>query len=342
MCVREIQALPSGNEDYEITDWIIIAVDGKVTLGLSQPEVGQGSYTALPQILAEELDADWQHVEVRFVTGKQAYKIAFRQEVPVAERRRLDVDNGALRAASRFGRRRSRGAHAGCSAEVGPPRFGVPDRDRRRHQPTRRDVVLRRSSRRLPPSFRSIAAPPLKDERRFHVIGKPVPRLDTPAKCNGSAVYGIDVVVPAMLNGAIRTAPSFTGQVVAIKNEADILKMAGVHAVVKIPALSIANEDDGSQHPPLAHAPRYNAVCVVADRFWQAKRAIDSLDVVFDGGPHGDLSTAKIETMLDTALTPTKGVTVIEQGTAARDPAGSRGLGHRTAFRAAAHRARAP
>ncbi len=118
-----------------------------------------------------------------------------------------------------------------------------------------------------------------------------------------------------MLNGAIKTAPSFTGQVVAIKNEADILKMAGVHAVVKIPALSIANEDDGSQHPPLAHAPRYNAVCVVADRFWQAKRAIDSLDVVFDGGPHGDLSTAKIETMLDTALTATKGVTVIEQGT---------------------------
>jgi isoquinoline 1-oxidoreductase subunit beta len=71
-----------GQADYEITDWIIIASSGQVTLGLSQPEVGQGSYTALPQILADELDADWGRVEVRFVTGRPAYKIAFRQEAP--------------------------------------------------------------------------------------------------------------------------------------------------------------------------------------------------------------------------------------------------------------------
>src|SRR4029079_11530180 len=69
--------------DYRITDWIIIAPNGEVTLGLSQPEVGQGSYTALPQILADELDADWARVKVRFVTGRPAYKIAFRQEAPV-------------------------------------------------------------------------------------------------------------------------------------------------------------------------------------------------------------------------------------------------------------------
>src|SRR5690242_20660887 len=68
---------------YAITDRLMIAASGEVTLGLSQPEVGQGSYTALPQILAEELDADWQHVKVRFVTGKAAYKIAFREEAPV-------------------------------------------------------------------------------------------------------------------------------------------------------------------------------------------------------------------------------------------------------------------
>jgi isoquinoline 1-oxidoreductase subunit beta len=69
--------------DVEITDWIIIAANGEITLGLSQPEVGQGSYTVLPQILADELDADWTRVRVRFVTGRAAYKIAFRQEPPV-------------------------------------------------------------------------------------------------------------------------------------------------------------------------------------------------------------------------------------------------------------------
>src|SRR5713226_5727269 len=72
----------AGVADYEITDWIIIAPSGQVTLGLSQPEVGQGSYTVLPQILAEELDADWERVKIRFVTGKAPYKIAFKQEAP--------------------------------------------------------------------------------------------------------------------------------------------------------------------------------------------------------------------------------------------------------------------
>jgi isoquinoline 1-oxidoreductase beta subunit len=141
-----------------------------------------------------------------------------------------------------------------------------------------------------------------------------VARLDTPAKCDGSAAYGIDVVVPGMLNAAIRTARSFTGQVVAIKNEADILKQPGVHAVVKLPALAIANEDAGDQHPNVAGSQRHNAVCVVADHFWQARRAIDALDVEFDGGPDGDLSSAKIDAMLDAALTTERGVTVLVHG----------------------------
>jgi hypothetical protein len=97
------------------------------------------------------------------------------------------------------------------------------------------------------------AAPVLKDRSRFSLIGKPLARLDTPAKCNGSAVFGIDVVVPGMLNAAIRTARSYSGQVTAIRNEADILKMSGVHAVVKVAALAIANEDAGSQHPRVPH-----------------------------------------------------------------------------------------
>src|ERR1700757_42692 len=79
--VRGSRAAEQG-DGYEITDWIVIAPSEDVTLALSQPEVGQSSYTALPQILANELDADWARVKVRFVTGKAAYKIAFRQEPP--------------------------------------------------------------------------------------------------------------------------------------------------------------------------------------------------------------------------------------------------------------------
>ncbi len=293
----------------EITDWIVIAASGQITLGLSQPEVGQGSYTALPQILADELDADWAHVEVRFVTGKPAYKIAFRQEPP-AQKEGASMSTTAL-----YSRLRMAGAAArDVLIRAAARKWRIDAAECR----TEKGFVINRRGVKL--SYGELAgdaaklplskAPPLKSRDQFRLIGKPIARLDTPAKSNGSAVYGIDVVVPGMLNAAIKIAPSFTGRVIGIKNEADILKMPGVHAVVKLPA-SIA-EDADARGP---HAsPRENAVCVVADYFWQAKRAIDALDVAFDGGEHGDLSTAKIDAMLDAALDSDHGVVALEKG----------------------------
>ena len=107
IAARPACAQRNGDADYEITDWILIAAGGQVTLGLSQPEVGQGSYTALPQILAEELDADWQRVKVR-VRDRQG---RLQDRVPAggagAERRRLDVDHGAVLALAHRRRRRA-------------------------------------------------------------------------------------------------------------------------------------------------------------------------------------------------------------------------------------------
>src|SRR5215831_15489633 len=119
-----------GEANYEITDWIIIAASGEVTLGLSQPEVGQGSYTALPQILADELDADWRRVKVEFVTGRAAYRIAFRQEAPVQKEgasmsttvlyRRLRVAGAAAREVlRRAAARRWKVGVAQCRTENG-------------------------------------------------------------------------------------------------------------------------------------------------------------------------------------------------------------------------------
>src|SRR6516165_8579939 len=277
-------------ESYEITDWITIAPSGEVTLAVSQPEVGQGSYTALPQILADELDADWQRVKIRFVTGKAAYKIAFRQEPPAQKEgasmsttalsERLRTAGAAAREVlTRAAAQRWTIDVAQCRTENG---FVINARGERLSY-----GELAAAAAKLPLS----AAPPLKDSSQFHLIGKPVARLDTPAKCNGSAVFGIDVVVPGMLNAAIKSARSFSGQVTAI-----------------------ANEDAGSQHPRLPDLPRHNAVCVVADQFWQAKRALDALDVVFDGGAAGDLSTAKIDAMLEAGLNAEQGVAALIRG----------------------------
>jgi isoquinoline 1-oxidoreductase subunit beta len=231
-------------DSYEITDWIVIAPRGEVTLGLSQPEVGQGSYTALPQILADELDADWERVKVRFVTGKVAYKIAFRQEPP-AQKEGASMSTTAL-----YERLRAAGAAARDVLTRAAAQAWNVDAAQCR---TENGFVINARGEKL--SYGQLAAaaaklplnptPPLKERSRFQLIGKPVPRLDTPAKCNGSATFGIDVVVPGMLNAAIKTARSFSGQVTAIKNEADILKMPGVRAVVQLAALAIANEDAG-------------------------------------------------------------------------------------------------
>src|SRR5262244_3784587 len=117
-------------DSYEITDWIGIAPSGEITLALSQPEVGQGSYTALPQILADELDADWRRVKVEFVTGRAAYRIAFRQEAPVQKEgasmsttvlyRRLRVAGAAARGVlRRAAARRWKVGVAQCRTENG-------------------------------------------------------------------------------------------------------------------------------------------------------------------------------------------------------------------------------
>ena len=297
--------------DYELTDWIIIASNGQVTLGLSQPEVGQGSYTALPQILADELDADWKRVEIRFVTGRRAYKIAFRQEAPAQKEGasmsttalydRLRIAGAAARdVLTRAAARRWQIDVSACRTENS---FVISPRDERLSYG---DLAGDAAKLELSP------APRLKESKRFHLIGKPVARLDTPAKCNGSAIYGIDVVIPGMLNAAIKMAPSFTGRVVRIKNEAEVLRMPGVRAVVRIPADTGQETGITQAHDPNASAD--HAVCVVADYFWQAKRAIDALEVEFSVGPHGDLSTTKIDAMLEEALRGEHGVVALTRG----------------------------
>jgi isoquinoline 1-oxidoreductase beta subunit len=155
---------------------------------------------------------------------------------------------------------------------------------------------------------------PRKEPARFNLIGKPLARLDTPAKCDGRAVFGIDVAVPGMLNAAIRMAPAFGGRVVAIRNEAEVLKMPGVHAVVPIPAVAVANEDPGSRHPGITAPPRVEAVCVVADHFWQASRAIAALDVAFDRGDFGDLTSAKIDAAIAAGFDAERGVPALLRG----------------------------
>ena len=302
-----------GSDAFSITDWIMIAGNGEITLGLSQPEVGQGSYTVLTSILAEELDADWPHISVALVTGKDAYKIAFNHEAPVQK------EGASMSTTVLYTRLRQAGASArDALVRAAAQRWSV---GREACRTEKSQVINARSERLAYGELAAAAAgltldpdPPLKDPARFTLIGKPTARLDTPAKCDGRAIFGIDVAVPGMLNGAIRMAPAFTGSVVAIRNEADVARMPGVRAIVRIPAIAFANEDAGSQHPKVQHLPRTEAVCVVADHFWQARRALEVLDVEFDRGEFGDLSSAKINAAIAAGFAAERGVPALLRG----------------------------
>jgi isoquinoline 1-oxidoreductase beta subunit len=147
------------------------------------------------------------------------------------------------------------------------------------HTPTGRTVrfgqVAEAASRLTPP-----AGPALKDPKDWKLAGKPVPRLDTAAKLNGSQIYGADLKLPNMLNVAIRACPVFGGKVASV-NEAAVLGMKGVRKVVRV----------GD-----------NAVAVVANTWWQAKTALDALPITWDSGPNANVSSESVAAWLKEGL----------------------------------------
>ncbi|MCP4391471.1 MAG: xanthine dehydrogenase family protein molybdopterin-binding subunit, partial [Gammaproteobacteria bacterium] len=130
------------------------------------------------------------------------------------------------------------------------------------------------AARREPPQ-----EPPLKPREQYRLIGQPVKRLDTPSKLDGSAVFGIDMVVPNMLYAAVKACPVFGGEV-ADMNEAAAKAVRGVKAVVPIP----------------------NGVAVVAESYWQAKKGLDALEVTFNEGEHAALNSKDISQMFHDGL----------------------------------------
>jgi isoquinoline 1-oxidoreductase beta subunit len=113
---------------------------------------------------------------------------------------------------------------------------------------------------------------PLKDPKDWKIIGKPMKRLDTAPKVNGSLVYSIDVKLPGMLCAAIRDCPVFGGTVKSF----DAAKVAGMKGVKKV--VPVGN----------------SAVAVVADHWWEAKLAVEALDIAWDEGPNANVSSASI------------------------------------------------
>src|SRR3989440_3104015 len=249
--------------------WLRIGADESVLVIVDRSEMGQGVTTALPMLLAEELDADWSKIKIEFAPADKAYAnpLLFGMQATGGSR--------SVRAA--YTPLRKAGAAAremlvAAAAET----WGVnksachADKGAVIHAPSKRvltygKLVAKAATVPLPHDV------PLKDPKEWKILGTRVRRLDTPPKVDGSAQFGIDVKVPGMLVAVIARSPVFGGKVKSF----DATKAKAVPGVRQVVQIS-------------------SGVAVVADGYWPAKKGRDALEVSWDEGPNAGVSSASI------------------------------------------------
>ena len=218
---------PKDTTDGKFAPNAFIRIDetGQTTLIMPQVEMGQGIYTSISMILAEELDADWAKVAA---AARAAKRQALRQSRlrhcrrPVARRR-------SARAGSRCAKPAPARARCWCRPRPRNGRSSPRVARRRRARSSTRQAAASSAmaSSRWPHSSQTPPKDvPLKDPKDFVLIGQPLKRLDTPDKVNGKAVYGIDAILPDMKFAAIANCPVFGGKVGKVDDSA-AKKVAG-------------------------------------------------------------------------------------------------------------------
>jgi len=276
--------LPSGGDDaaagdagtFEPNAFVHIGHDGQVTLTMPYVEMGQGTYTSIPMLIAEELEVDLKQIRLEHAPPNE--KLYANPLLGVQATGNSNAMRGAwkpLREAGAIARtmlvaaaaKRWKVDAASCTARSGEVC----------HAPTGRTLkygALAAYAARLPVP-ENVA---LKGPAKFELIGRPVKRLDTPSKVNGSAIFGIDARPPGVKIATLAQSPAFGGR---LKNVEDAVAKAvnGVHKIVRL--------DD--------------AVAVVADHMGAAKKGLAALKIEWDDGPHAALTTGDIAGELEKA-----------------------------------------
>jgi len=250
---------------FDLNAFLRIGADESVTVIVNHSEMGQGIYTALPMLVAEELDADWSKVRVEAAPVAPPYNHTVYG---------IQITGGSSSTWSEWERLRRAGATARAMLIAAAAETWKVDAASCRaqngyviHTATRRRLtygrLVEKASSMTPPQ--SVT---LKDPKDFKLIGKPTKRLDTPEKVNGKGVFGLDVKVPGMLVAVVARPPVF-GEKVKSFNAEKAKAIAGVRHVVEI--------DRG--------------VAVVADGFWPAKLGREALEIVWDESPLAGLDS---------------------------------------------------
>jgi isoquinoline 1-oxidoreductase beta subunit len=261
----------------EINAFLAIDPDGSILIRSPHNEMGQGAITALPMIVAEELECDWSKVKVEYAS-------------PTRNLREKNVYGDMVTAGSRGVRMSWQMLlQAGASARerliaAAAQRWNVPASE---CAAADSKVTHKASGRSL--DYAALAAdaakikldkePAIRTPDQFKLIGQSLPRLDTPHKINGAAKFAIDTRIPGMVYAAISACPVPGGKLKSV-DEAPIKGRRGVERIVKL--------DD--------------AVAVIADRYWRAKEALALLDPQWDTGEAGKTDSVQFAKMYRDSL----------------------------------------
>lgn len=266
-----------GAQATEVTAWLVIHPDDRVVVRIARSEMGQGTYTALAQLVAEELDCDWAKVSAEFASPNENYR-----------RHRVwgSMSTGGsqgVRSSQDYVRKAGASARAMLVAAAAA-RWKVPasectaERGLITHAPSGRKLrygeVAAAAAKLAPP--KDVA---LRDPKDWKIAGKPMHRLDIPDKVLGKPVFGVDVALPNMLHASIAQCPVFGGKLKSIDARA-AQAMRGVKKVVR------------EQH----------FVAVVADSWWRANEALKKLAIEWDVAGNGNAGNESIAAMLREGL----------------------------------------
>jgi isoquinoline 1-oxidoreductase subunit beta len=258
---------------FEPNAFIRIDGTGKTTLIMPQVEMGQGVYTAVAMILAEELDADFSQVVLEHAPpDDQLYgNPAFGLQV-TGNSNSIRAFWMPLRKAGASARAML--VQAAAQQWQVEPATCTTSNGQVKHEESGRTLsygeLAEAASKETPPKD-----VPLKDPQNFTLIGKPVKRLDTPDKVNGKVIYGIDAMLPGMKFATLAQCPVFGGKIGKV-DDAAAKEIPGVRQVVVLDDL----------------------VAVVGDHMWAAKQGLDALFVTWDEGPNARISSKDIWTHL--------------------------------------------
>ncbi|WP_424601638.1 molybdopterin cofactor-binding domain-containing protein [Bradyrhizobium sp.] len=276
----QAQSAPAATE---VNIWVAIKPDDTCVVRVARSEMGQGTLTGLAQLVAEELECDWSKVTTEGITpGRNLASKRAWGEMGTGGSRGIRTSQDYVRRGGAVART--------MLLQAAADQWNVPVGELSvsngviTHAASKRSIhygeVAAAAAKLTPPDPKSIK---LKDPKDWKIAGKPLKRLDTADKLDGSKIFAIDLKLQGMLCAAVKDCPVFGGKLKSY-DESKIAGMPGVKKVVRV-------KDSG--------------VAVVADTWWRAKKALEALPIVWDEGPNASQSSATIAEMLKEGLTAT-------------------------------------